>query len=111
MKTRTVVLYGGNLVMSTIGTILQEKPEFQVQQIEEVLPDIIDKLEADPPDVILFNLAKAQPDFAIALLRNHPTIMLIGVDIESNKMLLLSGEQSRLLTTDDLVQAIQGGAL
>jgi hypothetical protein len=107
---RTVALYGNNLVMSTIGASLQEKPEIQVQQIQGLLPDIIDKLEAPPPDVILFDLAAAQPHFAIPLLRNHPTIMLIGVDVKSNKMLVLFGEQSRLLTANDLVQVIEGGA-
>ncbi len=109
-KKRTVALYGSNLVMSTIGASLQEKPEFQVQQIHGLLPDIIDKLDVPLPDVILFDLAAAQPHFAIPLLRNHPTIMLIGVDVKSNKMLVLLGEQSRLLTADDLVQVIEGGA-
>ena len=108
-KRRTVALYGSNLVMSTIGASLQEKPEFQVQQIQGLLPDIIDNLEAPPPDVILFDLAAAEPHFAVPLLRNHPTIMLIGVDVSCNKMLVLSGEQSRLLTADDLVQVIEGG--
>ncbi len=109
-KKRTVALYGSNLVMSIIGATLQEKPEFQVQQIQGSLPNIIDKLEVPPPDVVLFDLATAQPHFAIPLLRNHPTIMLIGIDLESNKMLVLFGEQSRLLTADDLVQVIEGGA-
>jgi len=95
--------------MSTIGASLQEKPEFQVQHLQGLLPDIIDKLEAPPPDVILFDLAAAEPNFAIPLLRSHPAIMLIGVDLKSNKMLVLFGEQSRLLTADDLVQVIEGG--
>jgi hypothetical protein len=111
VKTRTVVLYGGSLVMSTIGAILHEKPEFQVKEIKGLLPDIIDKLDAAPPDAILFDLAAAQPPFAIPLLRKHPTMILIGVDLMNNKMMVLSGEQSGLLTTDDLVQVIQGGAL
>ena len=108
-KKRTVALYGSNLVMSIIGASLQEKPEFQVQQIHGLLPDIIDKLKAPPPDAILFDLAEGQPHFAISLLRDHPTIMLIGVDVRSNTMLVLFGEQSRLLTADDLVQVIEGG--
>ncbi len=107
---RTVALYGSNLVMSTIGASLQERPEFDVQQIQGLLPDFIDKLAAPPPDVILFDLAAAQPHFAVPLLRSHPTIMLIGVDVKSNKMLVLLGEQSRLLTADDLVKVIEGGA-
>jgi hypothetical protein len=108
-KKRTIALYGSHLVMSTIGASLQEKPEFQVQQIQGVLPDIIDQREAPPPDVILFDLAAGQPHFAVPLLRNHPTIKLIGVDLNSNKMLVLFGGQSRLLTADDLVQVIEGG--
>ncbi len=105
-KRATVAIYGSNLVMSTIGASLQQKPEFQVQKIEGLLPEILEKLEAAPPDVILFDLAVAQPDFAIPLLRKHPTILLIGVDLVSNNMLVVSGEQSRLVTTGDLAQMI-----
>ncbi len=108
-KKRTVALYGSSLVMTTIGASLEKKVELQVREIHGLLPDFIDKLEASPPDVIVFDLAAAQPHFAIPLLRNHPTIMLIGVDLRNNKMLVLFGEQSRLLTTDDLVQVIQSG--
>jgi len=108
--TRRVVLYGKSLVMSTIGTILHEKPEFHVQQVEELLPDIVDRLATPPPDVILFDLASVDPHFAIPLMRKVPTLMVIGVDLSGNKMLVLSGEQSRLVTADDLVRVIQGGA-
>lgn len=109
MKKQIVALYGTNLIMSTIGASLKQKPEFQVQEVKGLFPDIMDKLDAAPPDVILFDLAAAQPDFAIPLLRRHPTIRLIEVDLTNNKMLLLSGEQSRLMTMDDLTQIIEGG--
>ena len=109
MKKRRVALYGTNLVMSIIGASLQQKPELQVQEIKGLFSDIMDKLDAAPPDVILFDVASAQPDFAIPLLRKHPTILLIEVDLANNKMLLLSSEQSRLMTTDDLAQIIDGG--
>ena len=106
---RRIALYGSNLAMSIIRVSLQEKAEFQVQQIQGLLPDIFDKLKAPPPDVILFDLAAAHPDFAVPLLRNHPSIMLIGVDLKNNNMLVLFGGKSRLLTTDDLMQVIERG--
>jgi hypothetical protein len=106
VNTRTVALYGGNLVMSTIGASLQQRPEFQVQRIEGLVSEILAKLDAAPPDVILFDLAAVMPDFAIPLLHTHPTIMLIGIDLVTNKMLVLSCEESRLLTADDLVKVI-----
>ena len=110
MKKRTVALYGSNLVMSAIAARLQEKPEFQVSQIQGLIPDIIEKPEATFPDVIMFDLAVDQPPFAVALLNNHPRLLLIGVDLTSNKMLVLSGQQSRLLTVEDLVKVIEVGA-
>lgn len=110
MKKWRVALYGANLVISAIAASLREKPEFQVQQVEGLAPYIIDKLNAAPPDAILFDFAEGHPSFTIPLLRQHPTIMLIGVDLKSNKMLVLSGEQSRLLTVDDLLRVIVGGA-
>jgi hypothetical protein len=38
-------------------------------------------------------------------------ILVIGVDFANNKMLLLSGKKSCLLTAEDLVQAMEAGAL
>ncbi len=110
MKKRTVALVGGNLVISAIAACLQEKPEFEVQRIAEPFSDLIDGIKAAPPDVILFDLAGGSPPFAIPLLRNHPKIVLIGVDLMEHKMLMLSGEQSRLLTEHDLMRVIAGNA-
>lgn len=109
--TRKVGIYGSQLAMSIIGASLQEKPEFDVQRIDGLLPNIIDETDAAPPDVILFDLTAAQNHFAISLIRNHPTVMLIGVDLAGKKMLVLSGEEFDLLTVEDLVQAIQEAAL
>ncbi len=109
IKPRTVVLYGSNLIMSSIGASLQQKPEFKVLKVEDLLPETLEKLKAGPPDAILFDLGAAQPHFAIPLLREHPSITLIGVDLAVNKMLVLSGQQSRLLLVDDLLKVITGG--
>jgi len=103
---RTVALYGDNLVMSTIGASLEQKPEYQVQRIDGLLSEIAAKLDAAPPDVILFDLAGARPDFAIPLLKSYPMITLVGIDLAGNKMLVLSCEQSRLLTAEDLMKVI-----
>jgi hypothetical protein len=106
---RRVIVCGNHLAMSTIFATLREKPGFCVQQVGGHLSDVIQSMEVDPPDVLLFDLAVAQPDFVIPLMRKHPTVMLVGVDLISNKMLVLSGEHSRLLTAEDLMHVIEGG--
>jgi len=101
-----VALYGDNLVMSTIGASLQQQPGINIQRIEGLSSEVVTKLEAAPPDVILFDLTGAQPQFTIPLLQHHPMITLIGIDLAGNKMLVVSSEQSSLLTADDLLKII-----
>jgi hypothetical protein len=59
--------------------------------------------------VVLFDLAGTRPEFTISVLRKHPGLLLIGVDLRSDKMLVMSGEESRLLTADDLVHMMETG--
>ncbi len=108
---RKIGIYGSRLVMSAIGASLHEQPGFKVQRIEGLLPEDIEKLMADLPDVILFDLAAGEPHFAIQLIHIHPTVLVIGVDLADNKMLVFSGKQSRFLTTEDLVRVIEAAAL
>jgi len=110
-KIRTVVLYGSDLVVSTVGENLRGREGFQIFQIDPLLPDALQRLDAARPDVVLFDLAGTQPDFTITAPRKNPGLLLIGVDLGSDKMLVMSGEESRLLTTEDLVQMIETGKL
>ncbi len=108
MKTKTLVaLYGHDLVVSTIGACLEKRPEFRVIRIEGALPDDFKKIAAPQPDVIMFDLGSTQAHFGVSLMHRYPEIMLIGVDLENHTMLVLSGESSRLLTIEDLVEGIR----
>ena len=108
-KTRRVVLYGSNLVVSTLGATLRGRAGFEMVQIDPLLPGALQTLEAARPDVILFDLAGAQPDFSITVLRKNPGLLLIGVDLKTDKVMVMSGKESRLLTTEDLVRTIEAG--
>jgi hypothetical protein len=108
-KSRKVVLYGSDLVVSSVGASLQGRLGFEIQQIDPLLPDALQRLEAAHPDVVIFDLESTRPEFTIAALRITPRLLLVGVDLMSGKMLTMSGEESRLLTTDDLVRMIGTG--
>jgi hypothetical protein len=106
-RVRRVVLYGSDLVVSTVGANLRGREGFQIFQIDPLLPDALQRLDAARPDVVLFDLACTQTDFTTAVLRRNPGLLLIGVDLKSHRMLVMSGEESRLLTTDDLVHMME----
>jgi hypothetical protein len=106
-KIRKVVLYGSDLVVSSIGANLQDRERFRLMQIHPLLPDALDRLDAVHPDVVLFDLTLVQTDFSTTVLRRNPRLLLIGIDLTNNKMFVLSGEESRLLTQEDLLRMIE----
>lgn len=106
-EVRKVVLYGSDLVVSSIGANLQDRERFRLIQIDPLLPDALHRLETIHPDVVLFDLTLVQPDFSTTVLRRYPGLLLIGIDLNKDKMLVLSGEEFRLLTQEDLVHVIE----
>jgi hypothetical protein len=107
LKTRTVAIYGGNLVMSTLAAALRQKSQFHLRQMDVSEIDIPDGPDVVVPDAIVFDMVTAPPDFAVRCLREHPGILLIGVGLGDNRMLVFSGKQSRFLTVDDLARVLE----
>lgn len=106
ITTQTVLLYGNSLAISSIGASLQAYAGLNILTLDAALPDAAQEMNALRPDVILFDLAAAQPDFALALWQAQPHLLMIGVDLTSGKALVLSSQPARALTTQDLLQAI-----
>ncbi len=60
------------------------------------------------PQVILFDLsAPDQPDFAIPLLRQQPSLLLIGLDPSRDDLLVLSGQSPQAVHINDLITVIR----
>jgi len=102
----SVAIHGTSVAMSALCAGLQQMPDLEVRGVQDLSRDAIGMPDADLPNVILFDLGESQPDFVIPLLRKNPMTLLIGVDLATHKMLVLSGEHSRLLTADDLIQVV-----
>lgn len=66
------------------------------------------QLGTDQPDVLVFELTTSQLDSLTSLWREQPQIMLIGLDLAEGGALVVSGQASRVLTVEDLVQVIEG---
>jgi hypothetical protein len=107
MTLRTVVLYGNSLAVSSIGASLQGRADLQVSSVDATRPQAEERLRALHPDVVIFDLAAARPEFAIDLWQAQPHLLLIGVDLLTHQALMLSGQPARLLTLDDLLEVIK----
>jgi hypothetical protein len=114
---RKVLLYGNSLVMSTIGASLQECGDLELIHVDAGpdhpagLADAAAQLGAREPVTIVFDRATTRLDFAMALLDEHPQVLLIGVDPETHQALVWSGRQAPAVVAADLLQAIIGGSM
>jgi hypothetical protein len=107
MKTkRTVLIFGGSLILATIGTFLQNREELEVVHIDANVPGSFDLVQAISPDVILFDLATLHTDTALSFLEVQPRLLLVGINLINGTMLVLCGHYAPAMTVDDLFQTI-----
>ncbi len=104
-----LVLYGDSVFLAGIKTEFQRRGLPEVITVEAGRPDAPGRICALNPRAVLFDLAAAQPDFAISLLREQPGLLLIGVDPSSDELLVLCSHPARALSMSDLVQVITRG--
>ena len=111
-EQHVVVLYGNSLFMAGVEASLRGQPGLDVVRIDATFPNPVQRLDALRPDVIIFDLTTSNSpfsnlDFPSSILQEHPGLSLIGLDLNSNQVLVLSGQQHTVLAADDLAQVIQ----
>jgi hypothetical protein len=107
MDMRTVAIYGSSLVLSSIRASLEHRAGLRVLAFDAATPGATEQLGAMCPDAIVFDLASPRSDSAFVLWKAQPQALLIGVDMAADQVLVFSGQTSRVLTPDDLVEVIE----
>jgi hypothetical protein len=100
-----VVLYGNSLAVAGLGASLEAHPGLRLLRVEATNRSAEALLELEP-DVVVFDLATAQPD-VVALWQRDPPVLPVGVDLLKQQVVVFSGTRSRALTTEDLVRVIE----
>jgi len=93
--------------MAGVEASLRDRPGLDVVRIDATLPDAGQRLNALCPDVVILDLAASHSELAIPFLRKHPGLPLIGLDVSSNTVIVLSSQRYTALSTNDLAQVIQ----
>jgi hypothetical protein len=102
-----LVVYGNSVFLAGIKAQLEHAPELELITMDATPPDVVDWVHACQPQVVLFDLTMGYPDFAIALLHELPGLLLIGVDPNSDELLVLACQQERAVAVADLLRVIQ----
>lgn len=102
----TVALHGTSLALSALGAALRERIEADVVAIDARRPNAVRCLAALTPDVVVFDLDALPPDL-LALWKGNEHILLIGLDMGTQRALVLSGAPASAVTVDDPVSLIE----
>lgn len=108
MEKRTrVIVYGNSLHMAGMATSLKAEMCLEVVCIDPHSLDVRESLSKTNSLVILFDLSDPDKGLDIALLREQPDLLLIGVDPCSDELLVLSNKPTQALKMTDLVNIIR----
>lgn len=105
MSTLTVFLYGQSMLLSLITASLAEDANLRV--IHATNADEINALATNClPDVLIYDLDAASKNHILPLLFLNPSLLMIGLDVETNRALLIAGKETRSLTLDKVKDLI-----
>lgn len=103
-KTRVAVC-GGSLTMAGLAVSLEVSLDVDVVRIQTITAALA-QYRDEQATVIVFDLSELSRDLALELLRERPGLLLIGVDPDSDRLLVISGHAEQAASAADLVRII-----
>ncbi len=104
---RVLALCGESVLIEGIEASLRGREGVEIALLDTSRPDAVEDLDKLNPDIIVFDLTPGQLSCVFAFLRTHTDVVLIGLDINSDLALFLTGEWHKLPTVEDLMQVIE----
>ena len=108
MSGRTVLLYGRSLLLSGVAASLEQSSNLRILRAT-IWSEASRLLAEQLPDVLIFDLTNASESHILPLLLTKPGLLLIGLDTECNRAVLVGGREARSLTVNQIVEMVQRG--
>ena len=105
--SKKVLLYGSSLFIAGLNASLSTIPGLKIRRFEAHETNYVERVRTEKPDVIIVELVNASYNLTLSLLQKFPGVTLIGLDLESDQLLVLSVQEQRALAAADLVKVIQ----
>ena len=103
---RRVLLCGKSLFISGLQVSLGAVAELELQTVEAQPDPIRERVAAWQPQVLILEAGLLRSAFALSLLQEFPHLKLIGLEIETNRLLVFSGSATLEPTPEELLQVI-----
>jgi hypothetical protein len=105
MNPRTVLLCGRSLLLSGVAASLEQRAGLRTVQAA-TWSEASRLMNGEPPDVLIFDLTNSCEGQILSLLLANPTLLMIGLDPECNRAVLVSGQDARSLTMSQIREMI-----
>ena len=111
MEKRTrVLIYGNTLNMAGIAASLKAEASLEILCVDPQNPTARQSLNELDPHAIIFDRSDPNTALDLALLREQPGLLLVGVDPSSDDALVLSGQLTRVLSGKELARLVSAQA-
>jgi len=102
-----IAVVGNSLLMDTVEAYLVKNCPIDLVRVQTDVPNTGKYLKSLAPDLIIFDWDTPQAAFVLPFLRERIHIPLVGLDINSNLAVVLSGQLNPIRTADELCLVIQ----
>ncbi len=106
MARRRVAVYGDTLALAGVALELARNPTLEVGLLEFGDATLAQRLQSQPPQVLIFDNAHTDMRMILAGVKECPDLLVIGIEANSDRMLLWFGQSARALIIQDLAQVI-----
>jgi hypothetical protein len=106
-NSRLVVLFGDSLLMDGVEASLRASQSLAVMRILDTVANLRECLQSLQPDMVIFDWDTPQAQLIVSVLRDQPGVTLLGLDVHSRKVIIVSSHQYTPLSVSELVQVIQ----
>jgi hypothetical protein len=99
-------MYGRSMLLSLLDTSLRDCPGIQVFygcSWEEVNSQGAGHV----PDVVIYDLFEPPERVVLDLLHQNPHLLLIGLDVETNRAFMISGRETKSLTLEKVRDIVE----
>ena len=99
MAVRTVFMFGPSMLLSLLANSLKETPELRIIY-GQTWAEVEGSAAGSIPDVLIYDMSEPPVREVLTLLHNNPRTQLIGLDVETNRAVLIAGQETRSLTLE-----------
>jgi hypothetical protein len=108
-----LILYGNSVFLAGIKAEFENLLTLELVSMDAGSPDVAGQIRASSPCLVLFDLTEAQTASTLTelssmtFLRGLPGLQLIGVDLSSDELLVLSSYPLPVYNLAELIKVIQ----